>query len=98
MDDRVQKVGLAAEVIVDRGNIDPGRDHDLAQRRAVDALEGKELFGGVHDLVAGDPARAVALHPGAFRHDLLALPVILVRANDVHLRYVSHSVQRNMSM
>ena len=46
---RLEELFLAAEVIVDRGEVDAGRGRDLAQRRRLEAVLHEQRLGGVED-------------------------------------------------
>ena len=40
------------EVVIDRGQVDPGEQGDLAQRHAVESAGGVNAFGGFEDAFA----------------------------------------------
>ena len=52
-EDLVDEVLLAAEVVVDRGDVHVGAAGDLAQRGAGEAELGEQFFGGAEDAVLG---------------------------------------------
>src|SRR5208282_6028980 len=52
-ENRLEQVLLAAEVIVDRGEVDARRRRDLAQRRRLKAVLHEQLFGGVENPALG---------------------------------------------
>jgi len=52
-EDLVDEVLLAAEVVVDRGDVDVGTAGDLAQRGAAEAELGEQFLGGAEDAVLG---------------------------------------------